>query len=379
MNSTIGVRTACCFTILVMMAGCEKKFDPVAGEASPTQVIANGNAGLIRVAHPEQFPTVQAGRVDMPDTLNATGSVYPDVSREVPVISIANGRVVDIKARLGDNVKKGQLLFTVESPDINNAFDVYLKSEADEKLAHKAYLRAKDLYDNGAISQAALEQAEDTETDAKTDLMAAEEQLKIFGVDKSHPNPLVNVYAPTSGVIIGQNITNAAAAGVALSGTATAFTVADLSTVWIVCDVFENDLPSVHLGQEARIKLAAYPDRGLSGTVSDIGPVLDPSIRTAKVRIEVANPGVLRLGMFVTVTLMSRSASTHATVPASAILHLHDRDWVFVPGPDNSFRRVEVEGGEMRAGKLQEILAGITPGQQVVKDVLQLEATLEAQ
>ena len=216
---------------------------------------------------------------------------------------MANGRVVDIRARLDDNVKKGQLLFSVQSPDISGAFDTYVKAVADEQLANKAYLRAQDLYQHGAISQAMLEQAEDTEKDAEADLAAAEEQLKIFGVDKEHPSPIVKVYAPTSGVIVSQNITEAAATGVSLSGTATAFTIADLSSVWIICDVYENDLPKVTVGQEAQIKLTAYPDRILTGRVSDIGPVLDPTIRTAKVRIEVANPGILRLGMFVTTTL----------------------------------------------------------------------------
>jgi cobalt-zinc-cadmium efflux system membrane fusion protein len=305
--------------------------------------------------------------------------VFPDIAREIPVISMANGRVVDIRARLDDNVKKGQLLFSVQSPDISSAFDTYVKAAADEQLANKAYVRAQDLYQHGAISQSMLEQTEDAEKDAKADLTAADEQLKIFGVNKDHPSPVVNVYAPISGVIVAQNITNAAAAGVTLSGTATAFTIADLSTVWIVCDVYENDLPKVHLGQEAQIRLTAYPDKVLSGRVSDIGPVLDPTIRTAKVRIEVANPGMLRLGMFVTATLKSRTAVTHATVPASAILHLHDREWVFVPAGRGQFKRVEVDGGDMLPGGQQVILSDLAPGQQVVKDVLQLEETLEAQ
>jgi cobalt-zinc-cadmium efflux system membrane fusion protein len=361
------------------LAGCKKSFDPSSGAASPAQVVETGNAGVVTVDHPDQYPTVAANRIDEPETLDVTGSVFPDVSREIPVISMANGRVVDIRARLDDNVKKGQLLFSVQSPDISGAFDTYVKAAADEQLANKAYVRAQDLYQHGAISQAMLEQAEDTEKDAKADLAAADEQLKIFGVDKEHPSPIVKVYAPTSGVIVAQNITEAAAAGVALSGTATAFTIADLSSVWIICDVYENDLPKVTLGQQAKIKLAAYPDRILTGRVSDIGPVLDPTIRTAKVRIEVTNPGILRLGMFVTTTLLSRTTVTHASVPASAILHLHDREWVFVPAGQGQFKRVEVTSGSMLPGGDQEILSGITAGQQVVKDALHLQATVEAQ
>src|SRR5208337_1789716 len=285
------------------------------------------------------------------------------------------GRVVDIKARLDDNVKKGQLLLKVQSPDITAAFDTYLKATNDEQLANKAYVRADDLYKHGANSQAMLEQAEDTEKDAKADLTAAEEQLQTLGVDKSHPSSVVNVYAPISGVIVAQNVTNAAAAGVSLSGSATAFTIADLSTVWIVCDVYENDIPKLQLGQEARFKLNAYPDRPLTGRISDIGPTLDPAIRTAKVRIEVRNPGFLKLGMFGTATFTSHAKETHAVVPADAVLHLHDRDWVFLPAGGNQFKRTEIHAGKMLEGNRQEVLSGLEPGQQVVTNALLLESS----
>jgi membrane fusion protein, heavy metal efflux system len=270
-------------------------------------------------------------------------------------------------------VKKGQLLFSVQSPDIATAFDAYLKAVNDEHLASTAYTRAEDLFKHGAISQAMVEQAEDTQRDAKADLDAANEQLKILGVDKDHPSSVVNVYAPVSGVIISQNITNAAAAGVTLSGSATAFTIADLRNVWILCDVYENDIPKLALGQEAKIKLDAYPERTLTGRVSDIGPVLDPSLRTAKVRIQVANPGILRLGMFVTATFSSLKKTTYTVVPADAVLHLHDRDWVYIPAGGNQFRRTEVRAGPMLPGNRQEIRSGLQPGQQVVTNALLLE------
>jgi cobalt-zinc-cadmium efflux system membrane fusion protein len=218
-----------------------------------------------------------------------------------------------------------------------------------------------------------LEQAEDSEKDAKADLTAAEEQLKTLGVDKSHPSSIVNVYAPISGVIVAQNVTNAAAAGVNLSGSATAFTIADLSTVWIVCDVYENDIPRLQLGQEAKIKINSYPDRPLTGRISDIGPILDPSLRTAKVRIELRNPGFLKLGMFGSATFTGKARETHAVVPAEAVLHLHDRDWVFLPAGGNQFKRTEVHAGKMLDGSRQEILSGLAPGQQVVANALLLE------
>ena len=370
------------FAVLVvcfLLAGCGKKFNPADGAPPASQVVEGGNMSLFTVAHPEQFPLVTAQQVNAPAELNVTGTVTPDVSREVPVISLASGRVVDIRVQLDDTVRKGQLLLRVQSPDITNAFDAYLKAKNDEQLAEKAYLRAQDLYNHGAVALSALEQADDTEKDAQADLTAAENQLNLLGVDKNHPSSLVNVAAPISGVIVTQNVTNAAAAGVTYSGSSNLFTIADLSTVWVLCDVYENDIPKVHVGQLARIHVDAYPNLQLTGTVSDIGPVLAPNIRTAKVRIAVHNPGLLRLGMFVNATLTSRSQNHYATVPASAILHLHDRDWVFIPASDSRFQRVEVQAGDMLPGNKQQILSGITAGQSVVSNVLQLEATLEAQ
>ena len=379
MTSRFLVTAVSCLTALALMTGCNKQSNPADGLPPSAQVVETGNLNLVTVDKPEQFPLAVAERVDVADQLQVNGSVFPDIAREVPVISLASGRVVDIKARLDDYVKKGELLLKVQSPDITNAFGIYLKAVNDEQLANKAYVRAKDLSDHGAISLGMLEQAEDTEKDAQVDLTAADEQLKTLGIDKNHPGPVVPVYAPISGVIVAQYVTNAAAAGVNFSGSATAFTIADLSTVWIVCDVYENDMPKLQLGQEAKIKLNAYPDKLLIGRISDIGPVLDPSIRTAKVRIEVPNPGILKMGMFVTATFESKAKVAHAVVPADAVLHMHDRDFVFVPAGEKAFRRIEVQAGDVLPGNRQEILSGLDAGQKVVSQVLMLDAVMEAQ
>jgi cobalt-zinc-cadmium efflux system membrane fusion protein len=373
------LKSISCLTVCLSLAACEKKFNPADGAPPPAQDARTGDMSLVTVDKPDQFPLISADKIEAAAELKVTGTVNPDIAREVPVISLASGRVVDIKARLGDDVRKGQLLLKVQSPDITNAFDTYLKAVNDEQLSNKAYVRAKDLYEHGAIPLSMLEQAEDAEKDIRADLTAAEEQLKTLGVDKNHPSSVVPVYAPISGVIIAQNVTNAAAAGVAFSGSSTAFTIADLSTVWILCDVYENDLSKIALGQSARIRINAYPDRELTGRISDIVPILDPNMRTAKVRIEVRNPGILKVGMFVTAAFESKAKAVHAVVPASAVLHLHDRDWVFIPSGNNHFKRVEVHGGNMLSGNRQELLSGISDGQQVVSNVLQLEATLEAQ
>jgi cobalt-zinc-cadmium efflux system membrane fusion protein len=133
------------------------------------------------------------------------------------------------------------------------------------------------------------------------------------------------------------------------------------------------------MGEYADIHLVAYPDRVLKGRISNIGAVLDPNIRSAKVRLEVANPGMLRVGMFVTATFHGASAEVRATVPATAVLHLHDRDWVYIPAENGRFRRIAVVGGDTLPGKLQEIVSGIKPGDRVVTNALVLQNVVEQQ
>ncbi len=379
MISKLNLKSTTLLSLCLFLTACEKKFNPADGETRQPKTIVTGDMSLVSVSKPDLFPLVAADELTEPDELTATGSVNPDISMEQPVISLANGRVVDIRARIGDVVSKGQLLLKVQSPDATSAFDTYIKANADEILARKALVRTKDLYQHGGVSLSTVEQAEDTEADAKADLTASEEQLKTLGINKEHPTSIVDVRSPISGVIVAQNVTNAAATGVSYAGNIGAFTVANLSHVWVICDVFENDIHKLAIGQEAKISVTAYPDKLLIGHISEIDAILDPNIRTAKVRIEVPNPGMLRLGMFVNAIFSSKDSRSHAVVPSSAILHLHDREWVFVPNGSNGFRRIEIHGGHMLNGNRQEILFGISPGQQVVSNVLQLESTLEAQ
>ena len=378
MHSFRSIRVAICALCLVLLSlgGCKSNSPDPAKEAPPSSSVQpDANPDMVQVENPQAFRLAVATPYQAPSTLQVTGAVNPDISREIPVISIASGRVVAIHARLGDFVRKGQLLMEVQSTDVSGAFSNYLKAVNDERLTQVQLDRAKLLHDKGAIPTSQLEIAQNAEDDAKAALTAAREQLRVLGVDPSHPAAAVQVRAPASGYIIAQNVTNAAAAGVTYGGTSTAFTIADLSRVWVICDVFENDLSKVHIGQKAQIRISAYPDRTFTGTISDIGAVLDPAIRTAKVRVEVDNPGtVLRVGMFASATLFSRTTETHATVPATAILHLHDRDWVYVPaGSEGRFRRVSVVAGDMLPNNMQEIRSGLPAGQQVVANALTMQ------
>jgi membrane fusion protein, heavy metal efflux system len=370
------VAAVCVVVWLATGCGSETKGDPKAEAPPQTKVEHEEDVNVVQTDHPEQFPLVAATDYRSTSQIVATGTVTPDVARTVPVVSLASGRVVEVKARLGDTVRKGQVLLVVQSADIAGAFSDYRKAVADEQLANTQFERAKLLYDKGAISLNDLQVAEDAEAKAKVDVENTTEHLKVLGGNVDHPAAVVNIVAPISGVITDQQITNAA--GVQGLSSPNPFTISDLSTVWIVCDVYENDLPNVHVGETAEIRLNAYPGKVLTGRISNVSPVLDPAIRTSKVRIEVANPsGILRIGMFVTATFHGQKKETHAAVPASAILHLHDRDWVYVPAGDKKFRRVEVMAGQQLPGNFQEITSGIKTGQQVVSNALVLQNTVE--
>jgi cobalt-zinc-cadmium efflux system membrane fusion protein len=236
--------------------------------------------------------------------------------------------------------------------------------------------RTKDLYEHGAFALNDLQVAQDTEDKAKVAVETASEHLKLLGNDPEKMNFMVDIFAPVAGVVTDQQVTTGSL--VQAYSTPYPLTISDLSTTWIVCDVYENDLATVHLGDTAEISLNAYPDRMFRGKVSNIGAIMDPNIRTAKVRIEVENPGLMRLGMFVRATFRGQTREMHTIVPASAVLHMHDRDFVFVPAPDKKFRRVEVVGGDLLAENtnLQEIRSGIGPGQQVVTNALVLDHVL---
>ena len=255
--------TILCWSLGLLVACNEGKANPDA-EAPPKAVVEQDlDANNFKVDHPEQFPLATAAEYKAVPELNVTGVVQPDITRAVPVVSLATGRVVEIKARLGDEVKKGQLLLRVQSNDVSGAYQTYVKAQNDERLAHLQLDRSQILYDKGAIAKSALESAEDGEADAKADLNAASEQLHLLGIDKDHPNGIVNIDAPISGVITDQQVTNAAGVQ-GLSGP-NPFTISDLSYVWIVCDVYENDLDAVQVGQSADIRLNAYPDKPVKG------------------------------------------------------------------------------------------------------------------
>jgi cobalt-zinc-cadmium efflux system membrane fusion protein len=367
------------FTLLVSSCAKQAAGQQPANAANtgptPSAVEPDLDANNFKVDHPERFAIATAGEHTAAPELNATGVVNPDVSLQVPVPSLATGRIVEINARLGDEVKKGQLLFKVRSSDIAGAYSDYRKAIKNEELTKIQLTRAKLLFDGGAIPKSGLEVAQNAEDNAIVDLDTTTEHLRLLGSDLDHPSGIVSVFAPVSGTITDQQITNQA--GVQALTPPNPFTISDMSKVWIVCDVYENNMAQVHIGEYADIHLTAYPDRVLKARISNILPIVDPSIRTAKVRLEVENPGLMRLGMFVTATFHGETLERRAMVPATAILHLHDREWVYTPTQPGHFRRLEVVAGSMLPDSMQEVVRGIKAGEKVVSNALVFQNTVE--
>lgn len=347
----------------------------VVEEAPPkAEVVPDMDPSNFKVDKPQDFPVVTATAHMAGANLDATGVIQPDVSRQVPAISPATGRVLDVAVRVGDQVQEGQVLYHVRSADISAAFAEYQKAVVAEQLTKKQLNREKILLDDGAHPASALEIAQTAEDAAQVDVKTSADRLRQFGADPAHPSDAIEVHAPVSGVITDQQIT-AGSAVQAYSGNP--LTISDLSHVWIMCDVFENNLAQVHLGEYADVKLNAYPGRVFRGRIGNIGQIMDPNLHTAKVRLEVENSGLMRLGMFVTATFHGDRMQDYAEVPSGAILHLHDRDWVYSPAADDHFRRIEVVAGDMLPNGMQEVVSGIKPGDKVVSNALVLQSTVE--
>ena len=377
--SRVGLRLSMVLIALMLVAsfsGCAKsKIDP----AATSKVETNSDPNVFTLPHPEQFPVVEVDLRKVTDELHVNGVIAPDVNREVPVVSLGGGRVVEIKAKLGDSVKKGQTLLLINSPDLSQAFSDYQKFKADEQLADKQLARAQLLYDKGAIALADLETAEDADAKARVDAQTAAQHVKVLGGNINNPSPLLPVVAPISGTIVDQQITGGTGVK-SLDNSPNLFTIADLSTVWVVCDVYEDMLSRVHVGDAAEITLNAYPDQKFRGKVVNISELLDPTTRSAKVRIELPNPkGLMRAGMFVTATFKGRELIERVVIPPTAIVHLHDKDWVFVPAGNNRFRRVALQLGPQTSDGFVQVASGLKPQDKVATNALQLATAAEEQ
>jgi cobalt-zinc-cadmium efflux system membrane fusion protein len=366
---------AICVVALLALMEASCSHEPA---AAPTKAEATLDPNLYTVEHPELFKLVTAETRNLPTVLNANGSVTPDVNRTIRMTSQGSGRVVDLRVRLGDYVKKDQILISIHSADLATAFSDYQKAEADERLARKALDRAQLLYSHGATAQKDFEQAEDAEDKAKVDVQNAEQHVRLLGGEPAHPSSLIELRAPVSGTIVEQNVSGFEGIK-SLDNSPNLLTIADLTQVWVLCDVYENDLGEVQLGDLAEVRLNAYADRIYRGRVSDISRVLDPATRSAKVRIVLPNgDGTLRPGMFAVASFRSRKLLPRIVVPSTAVMRLQDKDWVFRKDGAQQFRRVEVHSLESADG-MQQIADGLKAGETVTANALEFSSTVAEQ
>lgn len=348
-------------------------------KAAPTKAEVTLEPGVFEADHPELFSLVKAESRELPVELQANGTVNPDVTKTIHVTSLGSGRVIDLKVRLGDYVNKGQVLLVISSPDLGAANSDYQKAKADEDLSRRALDRAQELYAHGAFAEKDLEAAKDTDDKAKVDLRTTAERVRLLGGDPDHPGQLIPLRAPVAGTIVEQNV--AGFEGIkSLDNTPNLFTIADLTDVWIICDVYENDLGDIKVGDSAEIRLNAFSDRVFHGQISDISRVLDPNTRSAKVRIVLGNAdGSLRPGMFAVAKFRSRKMRPRVLVPSTAIMRLQDKDWVFRKESGNKFRRVEVHALGATSDGMQEIADGVKPGEELVAKALEFSTAMAEQ
>ena len=382
MRNKMLLRTAAiCCVLLLAGVGLACSDDP---KAAPTKSEVTLDPNLYTVEHPEIFKLATVETRDLPTTLNANGSVTPDVNSTIHVTSQGSGRVVELKVRLGDYVTKGQVLLSIHSADLAGAFSDYQKAVADERLARKALDRAQLLYSHGASAEKDLQQADDTEEKAKVDVQSAEQRVRLWGGDPAHPSAMIELRAPLSGTIVEQNISGFEGIK-SLDNSPNLFTIADLTQVWVVCDVYENDLGDVRLGDAAEIRLSAYRDKTYHGRVANISRVLDPATRSAKVRIVLPNhDGSLRPGMFAVSTFRSRKSQPRIVVPSTAIIRLQDKDWAFRKDGPQQFHRVEVHTLGGIADGMQPIEPlrnndGLKAGEQIVANALEFSSAVAEQ
>jgi cobalt-zinc-cadmium efflux system membrane fusion protein len=323
---------------------------------------------------PDQMSHVQVVKVEpttLKRTLRLTGTVAYNAFKTTPVISQVGGPVSRILVVPGEHVKQGQAMLEVSSPDYSQLLDAYLKAADSQRLALKNFTRAQELYAHNAIAEKDLEQAESDRNQAQADLNAAEQGMKILGI--KDPTRLANapssaqipVLAPISGEVVERLVSSGQ---VVQAGQTQAFTISDLSTVWVLANVYQADLAYVRSGDDVLVQTDAYPG-SFHGKISYISPALDPNTRTLQARIIVENPGEkLKRDMYCTVTVMAGSVSNVVAVPDSSVLRDdNNQPFVYVSTGANEFGRRDVEIGESENG-LTRILKGISVGEKVVGD-----------
>lgn len=352
--------------VIFALAGCE-------GPAS------NSTANAKSPNDPELFtiPQEQMSHVQLIDVepttltrnLRLTGTVAYNAFKTTPVITQVSGPVSRVVVVPGQRVKQSEPMLYVASPDYSQLRSNYLKAKDAYALAQKAYARAKDLYQHHAIAEQALEQAESAEVQAGGDIASAQAALKVLGITdpdalvQAPPTFEVPVKAPISGEVVEQDVS---AGQLIQPGSTQCFMISDISNVWVLVNVYQNDLPYVRVGDQVTIQTDAYPQI-FRGRISYVAASLDPSTRTLQARIETANPGEkLKKDMYVTATVNAGKISKAIALPDAALLRDNENQpFVYAESSQNQFGRRSVTVGESVGGQT-EITSGLKPGDHVI-------------
>lgn len=323
---------------------------------------------------PAQMSHVQIVKVQpttLTRTLRLTGAVAYNGFHTIPVISQVSGPVNRIVVVPGQQIHQGQPMLYAASPDYSQLRTNYLKARDAYALATKAYARAKDLYDHKAIAEQVLEQAQSAQTQAGGDLAASQAALKVLGITdpdalvQSPPTFEVPVKAPIAGQVVEQDV---AAGQLLQTGTTQCFIISDTSTVWVLVNVYQKDLPYVRVGDPVTIQTDTYPQL-FHGRIAYVAASLDPNTRTLQARIETNNPGEkLKKDMYVVATVNAGAIQNAIALPDAAILRDNENQpFVYAATSTNQFGRRPVTLGESVNGQT-EITRGLKPGDQVIGD-----------
>jgi cobalt-zinc-cadmium efflux system membrane fusion protein len=369
------LQSALAFAFVCAVSACSSNDRKNAGQMTSFSADTSSSATAQLFTLPQdqmahvQVVTIAAARLTR--TLRLTGAVAYNAFKTTPVITQVGGPVSRILVVPGQQVKEGQAMLDVSSPDYSQLLDAYLKAADSFRLADKNWVRAQDLYQHKAIAQRDLEQAESDRNQAQADLNAADQGMKILGIKnpgdlaKAPSSALIPVLAPISGEVVERLVSPGQ---VVQAGQTQAFTISDLSTVWVLANVYQGDLSAVRSGDDVVVQNDAYPGT-FHGRISYVSPALDPNTRTLQARIVVDNPGEkLKRDMYCTVIVTAGSIANAIAVPDASILRDdNNQPFVYLAINGNQFGRRDVEIGQSLNGQTQ-ILKGLSPGEKVVGD-----------
>ena len=350
---------------VLMLAGCE-------GSAPSSTYAKNPNDPELFTIPQEQMSHVQVLTVQkttLTRTLRLTGAVAYNNFKTTPVITQISGPVNRIVVVPGQHVKQNEPMLYVSSPDYSQLRTNYLKAKDAYALAQKAYARAQDLYQHRAIAEQALEQAASAEVQAGGDLASAQAALKVLGITdpdalvQSPPTFEVPVKAPINGEVVEQDVS---AGQLLQTGTTQCFLLSDTSSVWVLVNIYQKDLPYVRVGDPVTVQTDAY-SQVFHGRIAYVAAALDPNTRTLQARIETSNPGEkLKKDMFVTATVNAGKISNAIALPDAAVLRdTENQPFVYAAVGSNQFGRRQVTLGESLNGQT-EITSGVNPGDHII-------------